>query len=69
MCDIELIRKLCPNADDIWNFFMCLLNNTENIVLPYNGFIYFPLDVFYQSLHKGSNLSSVNCDKNINLYT
>ena len=66
MCNVALIRQLCPNADDIWNYFMCILNNTENIVLPYKGFIYLPLDVFYQSFHKGSNLSSINCDEDMN---
>ncbi len=66
MCNVELIKNLCPNADDIWNYFMCLLNDTENVVLPYNGFIYFPLDVFYQTFHKSSNLSKINCGENMN---
>lgn len=66
MCNVALIRQLCPNADDIWNYFMCLLNNTDNIVLPYKGFIYLPLDVFYQSFHKGSNLSKINCGEDMN---
>lgn len=66
MCNVELIKNLCPNADDIWNYFMSFLNNTDNLVLPYNGFIYLPLDVFYQSFHKDSNLSNINCDENMN---
>ena len=66
ICNVELIMKLCPKADDIWNYFMGLLNNTENVVLPYKGYIYLPLDVFYQSFHKGSNLSNINCNENMN---
>lgn len=66
VCKVELIMRLCPKADDIWNYFMGALNNTENVVLPYNGYIYLPLDVFYQTLHKGSSLSDINCSENFN---
>lgn len=66
VCNEELIMKLCPNADDIWNYFMSALNKTENTVLPYSGYIYIPLDVFYQTLHKGSNLTNINYNENMN---
>lgn len=66
MCNEELFMKLSPKADDVWNYFMGFLQGTENVVLPYKGYIYLPLDVFYQVTHKGSNLASSNCKENMN---
>lgn len=66
MCNSELFSKLSPMADDVWNYFMGFLQGTENVVLPYKGYIYLPLDVFYQATHRGSNLSSSNCKMNLN---
>lgn len=66
ICNEELFMKLTPKADDVWNFFMGLLNHTENVVLPYNGYIYLPLDVLYQRFHKNSNLASSNCGEHQN---
>lgn len=66
MCNSELFMKLSPNADDVWNYFMGFLQNTRNVVLPYKGYIYVPLDVFYQIFHKGSNLSGSNEGQSMN---
>lgn len=66
VCNEKLIMELAPKADDLWNYFMSLLKNTENVVLPYKGFIYIPLDVFYQLFHKNSNLTSTNYNENFN---
>lgn len=66
MCNEELFMKLSPKADDVWNYFMGYLQGTENFVLPYKGYIYLPLDVFYQATHKGSNLASSNYNECMN---
>ena len=66
VCNEKLIMELAPKADDLWNYFMSLLKNTENIVLPYRGYIYIPLDVFYPLFHKNSNLTSINYNENFN---
>lgn len=66
MCNEDLFMKLSPKADDVWNYFMGFLQGTENVVLPYKGYIYLPLDVFYQVTHKGSNLASSNCREKMN---
>lgn len=29
ICNTELFLKLCPFADDIWDYFMCILNKTQ----------------------------------------
>lgn len=66
VCNEKLFMKLSPKADDVWNYFMAILNHTPSVVLPHRGFIYFPLDVIYQKIHKGSNLSSSNCGDSMN---
>lgn len=66
VCDEKLIMELAPKADDLWNYFMSLLKNTENMVLPYRGYIYIPLDAFYQLFHKNSNLTNINYNENFN---
>ena len=66
VCNEELFNKLSPKADDVWNYFMGYLKGTKNVVLPHKGYIYIPLDVFYQALHKGSNLASSNCGESMN---
>lgn len=65
-CNELLFKKLSPNADDIWNYFMGYLQGTENVVIPHKGYIYIPLDVFYQAIHKGANLTSINCGESMN---
>ena len=62
----DLYMSLAPKADDVWFYFMELLKGTSRYALPYKGFIYIPLDVFYQFLHKYSNLSNTNCKESQN---
>ncbi len=57
----KLFMTLAPTADDVWNYFMGYLQGTENVVLPYKGYIYIPLDAIYQHFHQGANLSQQNC--------
>lgn len=66
VCNEHIFMELAPKADDVWNYFMGLLNNTDNVVLAHNGYIYIPLDVFFQFFHKNSNLSSSNYNNNYN---
>lgn len=61
ICNEDLFMKLAPRADDVWFFFMEYLKGTKVYALPYKGNIYYPLDIFYQSLHRGASLSSTNC--------
>lgn len=65
-CNEDLFMKLSPKADDVWLYFMGILKGTENYVLPWKRYIYIPLDVFYQTFHSGSNLSSDNCKESMN---
>lgn len=66
ICNEALFSKLSPKADDVWFYFMGFMKGSKNVVLPYKGYIYIPLDVFYQTLHKGSNLASANCGESMN---
>lgn len=61
VCKEDLFMSLSPKADDVWLYFMAFLNKTQCSVLPYKGYIYIPLDVFYQHFHKDSSLYSSNC--------
>lgn len=60
-CDANLFMELAPNADDVWFYFMELLQGTPRVVLPNKGYVYIPLDTFYQHFHVGANLYSKNC--------
>lgn len=66
VCNDSLFMKLAPRADDIWFYFMALLNGTGHIVLPYIENIFIPLDNFYQLMHKDSNLSNSNYRESLN---
>lgn len=63
ICDKNLFMRLTPKADDVWFYFMERLQKTNCKVLPYKGYIYIPLDAFYQHFHKGSNLANSNCNE------
>ena len=65
MCNEDLFLKLSPKADDVWNYFMGNLKHTKNVVLPYKGYIYLPLDVFFQTLHR-DNLAFGNYNECMN---
>lgn len=61
ICNEKLFMELAPKADDIWFYFMEFLNGIECSVLPKNGYIYIPLDVFYQYFNTDASLSNDNC--------
>ena len=59
--------KLAPMADDVWFYFMEILKGTQRVILSFEKkYAYIPLDVFYQYLHKTSNLSNFNCKESQN---
>ena len=58
--------ELCPLADDVWFFFMEILKKTPRVVLKRKGFVYIPLDDFYQFFHKHSSLASQNEQESMN---
>lgn len=62
VCCEDLFLSLSPKADDIWFYFMGLLEHTPRCVLPSKDYyLYISLDGFYQYFHSGSNLSKSNC--------
>ena len=66
ICREDLFMKLAPKADDVWFFFMEVLQRTPRYVLPYRGYIYIPLDGFYQYFHKEASLAASNCKESQN---
>ena len=62
----DLFMSLTPLADDVWFYFMEVLNGTRQIVLKRNGYAYIGLDNFYQFFHYHSSLASQNCRENQN---
>ena len=65
--DEYLFMKLCPNADDVWFYFMGLLSNQETIIVPhpYNHLKY--VDIYKEcGLNGKSTLQSVNVEQNFN---
>jgi len=36
ICNTEVFLKLCPFADDIWDYFMCILNKTKIMQLSHS---------------------------------
>lgn len=65
ICREDLFLKLAPRADDVWFYFMEVMQGTECAVLPYKGYICIPLEFFYQYFHKAS-LSATNCKESQN---
>lgn len=66
VCNKTLFMRMAPKADDIWFYFMALLNNTGHIVLTYKENVLIPLDNFYQITHRDSNLSNLNYRESLN---
>ncbi len=60
ICNRELFQKLSPFADDVWFYFMEVLNGTKVEILPSSIFTYIPLDVFYQRMNQGASLMAQN---------
>lgn len=62
-----LFTKLAPIADDVWFYFMEVLNHTECYQLKSIYKVpYWPLDFFYQHFHQGSSLRDNNVGENMN---
>ena len=55
----DIFLKLAPNADDVWLYFMSILNGTAIHVCKSKN-MYYEIDALYQFLHKGSNLKFNN---------
>ena len=66
ICREDLFMKLAPKADDVWFYFMGLLQHTSRYVLPYQGDICIPLDGFYQYFHRNASLAASNCKESQN---
>lgn len=56
----DLFLKLAPQADDVWFFFMEVLQGTKRSVLPVLKKSYILIDLFYQYTHRTSALSNIN---------
>jgi len=65
--DNKLFTKLCPNADDVWFYFMGLLSEQKTIIVPhpYNHLRY--VDIYKEyGLNNKSTLQSLNVNQNFN---
>lgn len=63
----ELFMKLCPNADDVWFYFMGLLSGQETLIVsnPYNHLKY--VDAYKEyGLNGKSTLQAINVEQNHN---
>lgn len=56
----DIFMKLSPLADDVWFFFMEILKGTPRMVLKKKGYVFIPVDGFYQYFHDNSSLNSQN---------
>jgi len=56
----ELFLSLCPHADDVWFYFMGVLQKTPVIVLPQWHYMMIPFDIIYQKTHTGASLQEIN---------
>lgn len=61
-----LFQNLSPRADDVWLYFMGRLQGTPNYVLKRQGFLYYQMDVFYQTLHQDASLKAYNYNEGQN---
>ena len=62
----ELAERLTPKADDVWFYFMGLLNGANRYVLPYLKNSVIPIDAFYQFFHHGTSLMEDNLSLGMN---
>lgn len=56
--------SLSPTADDVWFWAMALYNQTKIVGIGRD--MYYPIDAFYQNLHKGSALEHQNVENDSN---
>ena len=66
VCDVNLFKRLCPMADDIWFFFMAKLNGTMYKKIENKTRHYIFMDGLYQLTHKDASLSKENVGENKN---
>ena len=64
LCKESIFMKLSPTADDVWFYFMAILQKTENVVLQNRNSIYIPLDNLFQYFHRNSCLYDMNKNRN-----
>lgn len=63
----NLMMKLCPNADDVWFYFMGILSGQDTVIVPhpYNHLRY--VDIYKEyGLNEKLTLQSVNVGQNLN---
>ena len=56
----EVFMKICPTADDVWFWCMAIFSGTKIVGIGKD--MYYPIDAFYQNLHKGSALEHLNVE-------
>ena len=61
----DKFMTLCPNADDIWFWYMAKLKGTEHCFVPMTNNFY-SFDAIYQAMHRGSALTHSNVVENHN---
>ena len=66
VCREDLFMELAPKADDVWFYFMEVLQKTPRVVLPSRGAIFYSLDFFYQYFHSNASLYASNCGQSQN---
>ena len=66
VCRVDLFKKLCPLADDIWFFFMAKMKGTAYKKVGCKTRHYIFMDGLYQLTHKGSSLSKENVGESKN---
>ena len=65
--DSTVFMKCCPNADDIWFYFMGLLSNQRTVIVPfpYNKLKY--VDIYKEyGLNNKTTLQATNVQENMN---
>lgn len=63
--DRDKFRRLAPEADDMWFWYMARINGRSHCYVPLKPNIY-SFDAIYQALHRGSALTHSNVGENRN---
>ena len=56
----DVFMRICPTADDVWFWCMAIYSGTKIVGIGKD--MYYPIDAFYQNLHKGSALEHQNVE-------
>ena len=59
VAEVDRFTELCPDADDLWFWYMAKLNGTNHSFVPLSP-NYYSFDVLYQKFHRGSALNHTN---------